>query len=103
MSRLATRALLTNRPPLEALEDRSCPTAITFRNGALTINVYTTGTDTFNAVHILQNDDTNTRTLVYDDTSAGPHFLTATFASSEVHTIELNLGGDNDYFTYSTG
>jgi hypothetical protein len=90
-----------HQPRLEALEDRSCPTAVSFSNGVLTITGDTNVYDTLNSVGIVQNDDTNTLTVYYDDFTGTPHTWMQTFASSEVQVIKVSLGSNADTFSYT--
>src|SRR5690242_19618115 len=54
--------LRTTRPLLEPLEDRSCPTTVSFANGVLTI----TGDNNANKVTITQDDKANTLVVKCD-------------------------------------
>jgi len=96
MHRTATRRHSRVRPGLEALEDRWCPTSVHLSGSTLEID----GNSQANRVSIWQNDALNLIRVQYDSNGTTQ---TASYSSSQVSRIEIELEGGNDRLTYELG
>jgi hypothetical protein len=87
----------SSRPALETLEDRRCPASVSLTNGILTV----TGGEGRDSVYVVQDDAEDSLT-VYSNVKVGgiTVLLPATFASSAVHDIKIDLKGGDDTLDY---
>jgi hypothetical protein len=84
------------RPRVEALEGRCCPTTVTFDPVSGVVAIL--GTEADNEVTVLQDDLSDTLTVVYDGVPG-----MESYSSSQVVKILGNLGMGNDTFEYRLG